>query len=123
MSEFNATSKDVSSAEKIRRQYVSREADKMEQLKKLDDKVKLPGKIAGSLVGVIGALTMGGGMSLVMVWGNMQTGLLLGILGMVVALLAYPLYNIITSRRKKKYVSEINHLSDAVIGGSANKYK
>ena len=42
----------------------------MEQLQKLDSKVKLPGKIVGAILGVIGALIMGTGMSLVMVWGK-----------------------------------------------------
>lgn len=121
MSEFNATSKDISNAEKIRRQYLSREADKMEQLKKLDDKVKLPGKIVGSVLGVVGALVMGGGMSLVMVWSNMQTGLLLGIPGMIVALLSYPVYKLIIGSRKKKYANEIYRLTDEVIGGATDE--
>ena len=71
MNTYQASEREQRKAEGIRRQYVSREENKMEQLQKLDSKVKLPGKIVGSILGVIGALVMGAGMSLVMVWGNM----------------------------------------------------
>ena len=67
MNNYQASERDQKKAEDIRRQYVSREENKMEQLRKLDSRVKLPGKIAGSILGVIGALVMGAGMSLVMV--------------------------------------------------------
>ncbi len=112
MNEFNAANRDVAKAKKIRRQYLSREENKMEQLKRMDDKVKAPGKIIASIMCVIGLLTMGSGMSQVMVWGNMTTGLKLGIPGLLIATLAYPVYFIITGRRKKKYATEIMKLSD-----------
>lgn len=115
MSEYRANAQDQQKAENIRRQYVSREENKMEQLQKLDSKVKLPGKIVGSILGIIGALVMGAGMSLVMVWGDMTMGLALSIPGLVVLLLAFLVYNLITSSRKKKYAAEIMRLSDDVM--------
>lgn len=75
-----------------RRQYVSHEDNKMEQLQKMDSKVKLPGRVAGTVLGVTGALVMGAGMSLVMVPNNIKKGLALSIPGMIVALAAYPTY-------------------------------
>lgn len=112
MSEFNTSNTDRTKAQHIQRQYLSREENKMEQLKRLDSKVKAPGKTVASLLGVVGALTMGAGMSFVMVWGNMTTGLILGIPGMIVLLLVYPIYKLITGNRKKKYAEEIIKLSD-----------
>lgn len=116
MNTFNASEKDTKQAEKIRRQYLEKEANKIELLKKLDDKVKAPGKIVASVLGVVGALVMGGGMAMVMEWSNMKLGLALGIPGMVVALIAYPVYALITNKRKKKYADEIMRLSREVVG-------
>ena len=111
MNNYQASERDQRKAEGIRRQYVSREENKMVQLQKLDSKVKLPGKIVGSILGVIGALVMGAGMSLVMVWGNMTMGLALSIPGLAVLLLGFLAYYLITGSRKKKYAAEIMRLS------------
>lgn len=105
----------LNQAEKIRNQYVKKEATAMDELKKLDNKVKAPGKTISTILGVIGVLVMGAGMSLIMVKNVMTTGLLLGIPGMIVALLAYPVYSLITNSRKKKYKDEIIRLSDEVM--------
>ena len=115
MNNYQASERDQKKAEGIRRQYVSREENKMEQLRKLDGRVKLPGKIAGSILGVIGALVMGAGMSLVMVWGNMAMGLALSIPGLAVLLLGFLAYYLITGSRKKKYAAEIMRLSGDVM--------
>lgn len=106
---------DIKKAEKIRSQYIAKETTKMDNLKKLDNKVKAPGKVISIILGVIGILVMGSGMSLIMVNENMQLGLMLGIPGMLVALLAYPVYSLITNGRKKKFKNEIIRLSDEVI--------
>lgn len=115
MSEFNTSNNDRTKAQNIQRQYLSHEENKIEQLKQLDNKVKAPGKIIASILGVVGSLTMGAGMSFVMVWENMSTGLLLGIPGLIVLLLVYPVYMLITGNRKKKYADEIINLSDRLI--------
>lgn len=115
MSDFNATAQDQKKAEDIRRQYIPREDNKIEQLQRLDSKVKTPGKVVASILGVVGVLVMGSGMALVMVWENMTMGLALSIPGMIVALLAFPAYAVITNSRKKKYASEIMRISDGLI--------
>lgn len=115
MSDFNATAQDQKKAESIRRQYIPREDNKIEQLQRLDSKVKTPGKVVASILGVVGSLVMGSGMALVMVWENMTMGLALSIPGMIVALLAFPAYAVITNSRKKKYASEIMRISDGLI--------
>ena len=115
MSSFQANEQDQKRAENIRRQYISREDNKIEQLQKLDSKVKTPGKVAAGILGTVGALVMGSGMALVMVWENMTMGLALSIPGMIVALLSIPAYILITNSRKKKYASEIMRLSDDLV--------
>lgn len=117
MSTFSATPTEQKRAEKIRSQYIKKGESKTELLQKLDDKVKTPGKVTAYALGIIGALVMGFGMALVMVWQNMSLGLLFGIPGMVLILLVYPLYLFITNGRKKKYADEIMRLSNEIIGG------
>ena len=76
MSNCKANETDRKRAESIRRQYISRDDNKMEQLEKLDRKVRLPGEIVSGIVGILGALIMGAGMSLIMVWADMRLGLI-----------------------------------------------
>ena len=115
MSEYKATAQEQKRAEQIRRQYMSRKENKMEQLQALDEKVKAPGRVVSIIIGAISALVLGAGMASIMVWHNMMLGLALGIPGLIVALLAYPLYVAITNSRKKKYAPEIIRLTDELI--------
>ena len=82
MNTLCVTEREQKQAAQIRRQYRGPQADKMAQLKKLDGKVKRPGKWAALFLGAAGSLVMGAGMSLVMVWQNMQQGIALGIPGL-----------------------------------------
>ena len=116
MSDYAATNNDRTRAQSIRNQYVDRKETKIDQLKKLDSKVKAPGKVVACILGAVGSLLMGSGMSFVMVWEVMSTGLILGIPGLLIGLLAYPVYQLITSRRKKKYAAEIFKLTEEVMG-------
>ena len=115
MSGYRVNEQDQKKAENIRRQYVSHEENKMEQLQKMDSKVKLPGRVAGTILGVTGALVMGAGMSLVMVSNKIKKGIAVSIPGLAVALSAYPFYSLVTDRRKKKYAHEIMNMSDELI--------
>lgn len=56
MSNCKANETDRKRAESIRLQYISRDDNKMEQLEKLDRKVRLPGEIVSGIVGILGAL-------------------------------------------------------------------
>lgn len=115
MNNYNLNEKDYKKAQSIRRGYLTREENKMEQLQRLDSRVKLPGRVVGGILGTIGALVMGAGMSLVMVWENMTLGLALGIPGLAVLLSAFLVAYLVTSSRRKKYAAEIMRLSDAVM--------
>ena len=62
--------------------------------RKMENKspVKLSGKMIGTvLLGIVGALTLGIGMCLTMVWSNMIVGILVGIVGIVLLLCLIPL--------------------------------
>lgn len=70
MNSYAANEQNQKTAESIGRQYVPRQDNKLEQLQKLDNKVKLPGRAAGGIIGTAGALVMGAGMSQIMVLGK-----------------------------------------------------
>ena len=111
-------------AQKIRTQYIGKESTELDALRKLDAKVKRPANIFSYIFGSNSALIMGAGMSLVMTeiaeiiglsTDPMLPGILIGIVGMIMAILNYPIYKGILDSRKKKYGAEIITLSDKII--------
>ena len=55
------------------------------------DPIKLSGKTVGAtLIGIVGALLLGVGMCLTMVWSNMVVGIIVGIVGIVILLCLIP---------------------------------
>lgn len=108
--------------EKIRTQYTEKQHTELDELKALDKKVKLPAKVFAYIFGTISALVMGFGMSLVMtdiankigISNPFVTGIIIGILGMLMAIVNYPIYKGILFSRKKKYAEKIIALSDKI---------
>lgn len=100
---------------KIREKYSAPEEkeDKMEQLRRLDRSVTKPGTIISLIIGIIGTLVMGSGMSMCMVGGDDMfiPGIIVGIVGILGVIAAYPFYNTITRKRREKLAPEIIRLS------------
>ena len=107
---------DNNEAERIMRKYTGAEKQysDIEKLRMLDRKAETPGQITALTVGIIGTLVMGAGMSLIMVFGNIVPGLILGIFGMGVMLTAYPLYRKITKSSREKVRDEVIALSESI---------
>ena len=108
--------------EDIRKKYLPKEEDKMEQLRKLHAVPTQKAQAASLAVGILGALIMGTGMSLAMTdigsaWGSlaMAIGIVIGIVGMVLVALAYPLYNRVLKKQREKIAPEILRLSDELL--------
>ena len=112
--------------QKIRTQYTERENTQLDALKALDKKVKKTANVFAVVFGSISAVIMGSGMSLVMtdigsiigIESTMFLGINIGVVGLVMALLTYPMYKKILNSRKKKYASEIIKLSDSIMNGN-----
>ena len=112
-------------AQKIRTQYMEKEekSTDLDKLKALDSKVKRPANIFGYTFGSISALIMGSGMSLVMTdigeklgLGDMMVpGIVIGVVGMIMALVNYPIYKKLLGSRKQKYSKEIIELSEKIM--------
>lgn len=111
--------------QKIRTQYVEKENTQLDNLKKLDAKVKKPANVFAYVFGSIAAIIMGSGMSLVMteigetvgIANPMVIGIVIGVIGMLMAIVNYPVYKRILGSRRKKYADEIIALSDKIIKG------
>jgi len=108
--------------ENIRKKYLPKEEDKMEQLRKLHAIPTRKAQTASLAVGIIGSLIMGTGMSLAMTQigaelGSlaMLIGVLVGIVGMVLVALAYPLYNRVLQKWREKIAPQILQLTDDLL--------
>ena len=112
--EYTYSSKQQEEIAAIKKKYMPAEEDKMETLRRLDKSVERPGIVWGIVLGVIGILIMGGGMSLVMVGpkGLMAIGVMLGIMGMIVMAIAYPVYKNITKRQRELLGPQILALTE-----------
>ena len=103
---------------RIREKYTAptQEEDKMERLRRLDQSVTKPGTIVSLIVGIISTLIFGFGMSCTMVWeGLMIPGIIIGVVGMIGIVVAYPIYNFITKKQREKLAPEIVRLSDELM--------
>lgn len=109
--------------QKIRTQYTEKEHTELDALKELDTKVKRPANVFAYVFGSISAIIMGSGMSLVMteigetigVENAMVPGIAIGVAGMLMAIINYPMYKSILASRRKKYADEIITLSDKIM--------
>jgi hypothetical protein len=120
--EYTYSAEQQKEVEEIRKKYLPKEEDKMEQLRKLHAIPTQKAQAASLAVGIIGALIMGTGMSLAMTdigaaLGSlaMVLGIVAGVAGMVLAALAYPAYNRVLKKQREKIAPEILRLSDELL--------
>lgn len=111
----------------IRKKYVAPEQteDKMAQLRRLDVAVTHKATSVALVFGIIGVLILGMGMSLAMtdigkvvgLLGGMAMliGILIGIVGIVLVCVAYPIYTYIIKKERKKIAHEIIRLTDELM--------
>ena len=121
--EYSYSAQQSREAQKIRDQYLPKTENVLDELKRLDRKVKRPATILAYVLGSLSAIIMGSGMSLVMTdigttLGMTETvtpGIIIGIVGMVMAVANYPVYKKILAGRKEKYADQIIALSDKLM--------
>lgn len=111
--------------QKIRTQYTEKENTQLDALKKLDAKVKKPANVFAYTLGCLAAIIMGAGMSLVMtdigktigVAEPLLYGVIIGVAGMLMAIINYPVFKKLLASRRRKYAKEIVELSDKIMKG------
>lgn len=110
-------------AAKIRDKYVEKPTTELDALRELDAKVTRPANLFAYIFGSISAIIMGAGMSLVMtdigevvgIGDPLVPGIVIGVVGMIMAILNYPMHQGILNSRKKTYSAEILELSNSII--------
>lgn len=111
--------------QKIRTQYMEKDSSQKEldYLRELDAEVKRPANVFGYVFGTVSAIIMGAGMSLVMtdigtqlgISDPMVPGVIIGIAGLLMAIINYPIFKTILSSRNNKYSGKILELSEKIM--------
>lgn len=108
--------------ENIRKKYIPQEENKLERLRSLHQSASRKAQSWAIALGVIGALIMGTGMSLAMtelgvMMGElaMVLGIAIGIMGMILVALAYPVYNRVLKKERERIAPEILRLSEELL--------
>ncbi len=128
--QYNYSAKEQAELKKIREKYLPDTKPEglstMERIRKLDEGVTKKGTAAALVLGIIGTLTMGFGMSLIMTdiksilgsYADMALiiSIVIGFVGMVGVISAYPLYHHITEKERGKIAPEILRLTEELLG-------
>lgn len=122
---YTYSAKEQEEIKAIRKKYVPEQKteDKMAQLRRLDAGVYSKATMASLVTGIIGALIMGLGMSLIMTdlgkaLGSvlsMVIGISAGVVGVVLVCLAYPVYNRTLQKEREKIAPEVLRLTDELM--------
>lgn len=120
--QYSYSAKEQAEVAAIRKKYLPPEENKMEQLRKLHHSATQKAQARSIAIGVIGTLIMGTGMSLFMTelgaaLGGfaMVLGILIGVVGMALVALAYPVYNRVLKKERERIAPEILRLSDELL--------
>lgn len=110
---------------KIRQKYEPQEESKMEQIRRLDAGVTQKATMYAIVIGVLGALILGTGMSLSMtdigeVLGLgtsfcMILGIIIGLVGIVLIAAAYPVYSQTVKKEREKVAPQILLLTEELM--------
>ncbi len=125
--QYTYSAKEQTELKRIREKYTlpTEVEDKMARLRRLDASVTQTAQIVALVLGIIGTLILGFGMSLCMtelgeILGSyrdmaMVIGIVVGVIGGLLASLAYPVYNAIVKAKRKRLAPEIIRLTDELM--------
>ena len=120
--EYTYSAQRQKEVEEIRKKYLPKEEDKMEQLRKLHAVPTQKAQAASLAVGIIGTLILGTGMSFCMTdigaaLGSlaMILGVIVGLAGVILVALAYPIYSKTLQIERKKIAPEILQLTEDLL--------
>ena len=113
----------------IRKKYTPTEpedVDNITLLRNIDSEVTRKATVRALTTGVIGALLMGTGMSMLMTdisskagldsGISLSIGIVIGMVGLIIMCVTYPLYNHILERERARVADEVIRLSDELLG-------
>lgn len=113
---YTYSAKQQEEVERIRQKYVPQEENKMELLRRLDRDATKPGTMASIIVGIIGTLLLGIGMTCTLVWQDyFLPGIVVGVIGIVGVAMAYPIFICITKKQRKRIAPQIMKLTEELM--------
>ena len=103
--------------EQIKSKYINEPHTYIEKMRELDKNVSRPANIFAYAFGIIGCLVFGAGMSLAMkvIGDNMLAGIVVGLTGIFMMCINYPVYKVILRARKLRYGDEIIRLGNRIL--------
>lgn len=120
--QFTYSAQQRQEVEDIRKKYLPQEESKLDQLRRLHASAGSKAKAWAITLGVVGTLLLGAGMSLFMTDLGASLGILafiigiiLGLVGIGLVLLAYPLYNRILQKQRQRIAPLILQLTDELL--------
>ena len=123
--QYTYSAKEQEEIRNIRKKYEApiEEEDKMSRLRRLDASVYSKATTVSLAVGIGGTLFLGSGMSLIMTdigeWMGsilaLVIGIIVGVIGIILVCLAYPIYNRTLIKEREKAAPEIMRLTDALM--------
>lgn len=122
---YTYSAKEQEELKQIRQKYQPKEESKMDRLRRLDSGITQKATMYSLIIGIMGALIMGAGMSLTMTnFGEsigltgtigMIVGIIVGIIGIILVFFAYPVYNWIIKKEREKIAPEILRLTEELM--------
>ncbi len=115
------TNEERKEIENIKNSYIKKEDNfeqtKISRLRSLDLKVKNTPGMVGLIIGVIGLLIFGTGLSIILELKFLPfwLGIIVSIAGAITMTIAYPITKLITKKLKSKYTQEIIKLSEELL--------
>ncbi|MBQ8345444.1 MAG: hypothetical protein IJY42_04160 [Clostridia bacterium] len=123
--QYTYSAKEQEELKRIRERYTERTETPIERLRRLDRSATKRAQAVSILLGVIGTLVLGVGMSLAMsefstILGAyegmaMPLGIVIGLIGCLLVCLAYPAYHSVLKRARRKIAPEVIRLTDELI--------
>lgn len=122
--QYTYSAKEQAEVENIRKKYLPQGEDKMAQLRKLDSIPNRKAQAWSLVLGILGALILGTGMSLIMTelgafLGSetlaIVAGSAIGAVGLVLVALAYPVYNKVLKAERQRIAPEVLRLTDELL--------
>lgn len=115
---YNYSAKEQDEIKKIREKYSPKEETSIDRLRRLDHSVTQKGTALSLVFGVAGTLVLGIGMSMAMVMNGILwfiLGVIVGMVGIAVLSLAYPVYKAVIKKEKERIAPEILRLADELM--------
>ena len=101
--------------EKIRNKYIHVEEDDLNELRRLDNHITNTATFASILVGILGVLVFGTGLSLILSFSEYVLGIIIGFLGLLIMGSGLLVNKMILKKLRGKYGKRILELSDKLL--------